>query len=412
MLAQMMWGFPTRAPSISVSFVASATGTSTITVPPATQAGDVIFIYNTSESTSGLSYVVPAGYTSILQSGDGTNYRAVWSYKIAKESDAGSSVSLMEINSVSRLVVFRPSKAGVSVSISTVNSFVGLTKPTNQTVNASAASAPLVVLSGNRTENTTTAPLTLSPAADSIIPSSTEPKAIAYKIYNNSPQDVAVSQNDGGNGNILTSFFARFVDVGSGSFSFSSGAVAASGVNVSSLTVALPADIQAGDLLFCHGLIQHATAAGSISGWTNQSVPGDYGTYSFVTATGSESGNVTVNLSVAARCTAVITRVRHSSGITPKVSRYVSGVYASNPTVTLAAPPESHFSVAHLIDYWKDTTFSLSGLNSNMSQLAQRTDAPAHYSGVIQTSALGLTGSTVGVTTATSISAIANAVYV
>jgi hypothetical protein len=191
-----------------ITFKASASGTTSATVPSSVVDGDLIVVYNTAEIVGGPTVVVPSGYTSIVQAGAGTNYRGVFSYKVATYSDAGATVTGMTQNPVMRIAVFSTKKANPTITVSAVNSQVTNSAPTNQTVSASTGTAPLVVLAGNRREGTTIN-IVMSPTQDGSVPATLASYNLLYKIYNSSPQNVTVSQGDSGFGNILISFFLR-----------------------------------------------------------------------------------------------------------------------------------------------------------------------------------------------------------
>jgi hypothetical protein len=194
----------------TISFVDSATGSSTIVVPATTQTGDVIFIYNTAEIAGGPTPVYPTGYTTIIDVGASTSYRAIWSYKIATGLDSGATVNLMTQNATSRLAVFRPSSAIQNVQILSRNFQVTNATPTTQTVTSGSGLPALIVLGGNRADSAATANFTFSPTQTATVPDTLNNYQLRYIIYNTAPSNVTVSQTDAGNGNILTSFYARF----------------------------------------------------------------------------------------------------------------------------------------------------------------------------------------------------------
>lgn len=162
-------------------------------------------------------------------------------------------------------------------------------------------------------------------------------------------------------------------------------------------SVAYPTGIQSGDLLFVSGLIQDASAAGTISGWTNTSLAGSFGTISYLTATGSESGSVVVNFGVTATAVHIMFRVRmlrNGSPVNPIYNGDRSGQFATNPSITLSVPATYSY-VINLVTYLDNGAINMTGLDSDLTQLAYRTTSYGLYAGWIDSSGLNRVGATI-----------------
>ncbi len=178
------------------------------------------------------------------------------------------------------------------------------------------------------------------------------------------------------------------VDVAVGTIVYTSSGTSAS--------LAYPAGIQAGDLLFASGLIQSASAAGTITGWDNLASAGSFSTISYKTATGSESGSVTVNFGATAGAVHIMFRVRMTRNSAPVTPMYAtgSGIFATNPSLTLSVPA-SYSYVINLVNYYDNGSINMTGLNADLTQLAYRTTSFGLYAGWINSSAVGKVGATI-----------------
>lgn len=203
---------------MATSFVASATSidSATIVIPSGAQAGDwaILFdhIFNNSPSPT---EVVPAGWTQIGSSlTNGTTRRWVVSHKILVAGDPGATVTGMSPSTDSDKVmfVFRGANPYASATPSTWNGEQTTLNPASQTVSASGQTAPLIVLGQAFVSNATAAFSTASPAFDATVATSSARMLAGYKIYDASPSDHTIDQNDLGNTNCLRSGYVRLVE--------------------------------------------------------------------------------------------------------------------------------------------------------------------------------------------------------
>lgn len=194
----------------TLSFQADATSTSdTITGPASIAAGDLLVLWDGAHNLSGLpTSVVPTGFTSIVSFNDGSNDRAIASYKIADGSEASATITGMNgnISDDKMLYVFRGNQAISSVSALDIASESTAGNPTAQVVNASGGTPPLIVFGCYFVPGAAVDPRTFNPAKDGEITSSTR-AYLAYKIYNSSPADVTVDMDDELDTNMLASFY-------------------------------------------------------------------------------------------------------------------------------------------------------------------------------------------------------------
>lgn len=190
-----------------VSFKSSAEGTTSLTLPSGISAGDIIVVYNQAETSGGPAPVTPSGYTSIIDAGSGTNYRAIFSYKISTGSDSGATVTGMTQTPTIIALVFSTGKTDPIITVNSPVGSVSNSAPASRTVPSATGSVPLIVLGANRTETPGTIQMTWSPAEDASVPSPKAGRNVFYKIYSSSPADISISQSDGGFGNILVSFY-------------------------------------------------------------------------------------------------------------------------------------------------------------------------------------------------------------
>lgn len=161
-----------------------------------------------------------------------------------------------------------------------------------------------------------------------------------------------------------------------------------------SASIPYPTGVQAGDLLIIVGMIQNATAIGTSSGWTSVIGAGSYGTAICKTAVGGETGSVAVSWGVSTPTTHTMVVVRHSSGKTP-LFELNNAAYGTNPSLPLTTPSGSYTQAIHLVNYTDNSAINMSALNANLTLLQYRTTSYGSWLGWINTSVLGMIGSTI-----------------
>lgn len=192
----------------ALSFVASETSTaSTITIPASAQEGDVAILYDVANSGSTPTSVTPTGWTSI-RSDAGSISRQNSSAKVLVAADAGASITGMSGTNWENktLIVVRPNVPARSFVAAGANGETTSGTPANQTVTASAGSAPLIVVAGY-TISGSFGTLTFSPTQDATV-SNGSFQRLRYKIYNSAPADVTVGMSDAGL-NWMQSFYLQ-----------------------------------------------------------------------------------------------------------------------------------------------------------------------------------------------------------
>lgn len=201
-----MFVFPAGS-SLSLAFYTSATSTAaTIAVPAEVVGGDLMVLYDVAGGTPGS--VTPTGWTLINSAASGA-VRAVISYRIATNTDAGASVTGMDSTAMRKaMLVFRGPV--VAVSVSSVGSQGTDANPAAQTVLAASGTPPLIVFGGYSCGNNPVDPRTFTVASvaakDGEVFADTK-SYLAYKIYNSNPADVVIDMNNEGNNNLLNSFY-------------------------------------------------------------------------------------------------------------------------------------------------------------------------------------------------------------
>lgn len=199
-------------PALTLSQVLSATSTGTTIAWPATlAAGDLAVLVDSADSTlDGVppSTVVPSGFTSIVNTANGTSHRQICSYKILTGSESGSLSGMNGVdNDRKAMVIFRGSSPITSVSVGSATGQQTTTNPTAQVPAASGGVAPLIVF-GAYFATSAVSPRNFTPAKDGEVNPSTN-LYLAWKIYNSAPADVTIDMDDEGILNILQSFYLQ-----------------------------------------------------------------------------------------------------------------------------------------------------------------------------------------------------------
>ncbi|MBZ9693929.1 hypothetical protein [Mesorhizobium sp. CO1-1-9] len=200
---------------MTVSFLASAVvTTTTVTIPATAAAGDIAFLIDAIIDGT-ITSVRPSGWTNIDEvavTGQGSNsIRMICSYKILGSGDPGSSVTGMASANPARktMLVFRGSRAITSCVPATpvssqTNNVAG--NPSALTIAASAGNAPSVSIASWRSSSTITGRV-FSPASDAEVANGTT-MYTAYKSYDSSPLDTALTMTAGTGTKIQEGFYA------------------------------------------------------------------------------------------------------------------------------------------------------------------------------------------------------------
>lgn len=126
---------------------------------------------------------------------------------------------------------------------------------------------------------------------------------------------------------------SKWIALIKGDYSVQAGTLFSSGSSSTSSVVSYPSDIQAGDLLFTLGYSDNVVF-NTPSGWDNTFNSAFDPTF-FKTATGSESGTLTLTHPSSAFRALGIYRIRHSSGITPQIVAKAGG-YTTSGTIDIS----------------------------------------------------------------------------
>lgn len=199
---------PKNTGSLALTFRSSAISTiATIVAPSVISAGDIIVLYDNGANSSGFpTTIVPSGFVGILNNTIAANRRCICSYKIATGSEGGTTITGMAATSSNAKIMFVFSSNGASsVNVKDID-FASSTDTDlpAQTITSGSGTAPLVALGFSR--NLLGNIGSMSPQ-DGNVSAATGTHYGYYKIYNSSPSDVTVDTGDGGNNNMLMSFY-------------------------------------------------------------------------------------------------------------------------------------------------------------------------------------------------------------
>lgn len=188
-------------------------------MPSGIQAGDLIVVLDFGVTDPGgpPADATPSGFTQASTAAS-TTARAKVSYKIAVGSESGASVNGMDgnIGEGKLTYVFRGNVPITSVVVNDPGAEMTDGNPVAQTVNASGAVVPLLVLAayacGTGVVNPRTFTVGGSAAKDGEINvtdviSGDGDMWLAYKIYNSSPANVVVDMDDEGFDNTVLSCY-------------------------------------------------------------------------------------------------------------------------------------------------------------------------------------------------------------
>lgn len=188
----------------TLAFRSSATSTtSTIVAPSDIIASDLLVLFDVAFNASGFPTAVTP-FTAFLNNTNLTVRRIMFSKKIADGTEAGTTLTGMNGTSGNTkiLMVFSTNGATSSTEFDIGYQATDAT-PTSQTITSSSGTPPLISIGFIRQATTTSQ--SFSPTQDGSI--NNQVITTYYKIYNSSPSNVTVSCGDGGNNNILASFY-------------------------------------------------------------------------------------------------------------------------------------------------------------------------------------------------------------
>lgn len=202
-----MSGFGGARKRLSLSQVFSATSATTPSVSGQVQAGDLIAFMDIARNNIGApNNVTPSGFTNIFNFIE--DARMSVSYKISAGNETTISGMNGGVENQKMAYVFRGDAPIVGVTISTPTTQGTTGDPSPQTVAASGGQAPLIIFGcyrGSGAVGTRTFTVGGSAAKDGEINFNTN-SYLAYKIYNQNPQDAVIDEGDNGD-NMLAGFY-------------------------------------------------------------------------------------------------------------------------------------------------------------------------------------------------------------
>lgn len=210
--------------TLTVAFLASATkeggyGSSAgnperITLPVGVTVGDIAILADMGTSGSGATTSSPSGSTIVANTTVGVA-RFITSYKQLDPSDitngylAGMGYQGVVTRLQKALLIFRPDGDVSALAASTPSAQGTSGSLTDQTVAASAAAGPIIVIAAGWSF-TITFGISSTPSMDATIlngPSPNTESGIAYKLYPDAGVDHTVNLTGTGSENILQSFY-------------------------------------------------------------------------------------------------------------------------------------------------------------------------------------------------------------
>ena len=127
---------------ISLTFIASGTGTDSVSIPASAQAGDVAIFYTAAHGTgilSGDSPVIPAGFTEVRLDIDSSDSIMQSGYAVLQEGYATTLSGINEEQEFCAVMIFRPSRAVNSLATFSVNGQAIISDPSPQTIDMTLA---------------------------------------------------------------------------------------------------------------------------------------------------------------------------------------------------------------------------------------------------------------------------------
>ena len=188
--------------SFSVFGTPTTSTTSSCTAPAGIQAGDIILFANRNDG-GGSSTAVPAGFTSMQSSNNGTDGQTL-SFKVAAGTEGGTSITGYSGTGATRtmIIVFRPNVGAHAATVGgAVGTFVS-TDPVAQVAAASGGTAPLIVVVAYGAKVAISGD-TCSPAADGSLAHPSDRLKVAWKLYPAGPADVTADMGDLGSSNCV-----------------------------------------------------------------------------------------------------------------------------------------------------------------------------------------------------------------
>lgn len=197
---------------ITWSFVDMVTSTaSTIVVPGTAAVQDYAFLIDIASGASPPASVTPTGFTLVDTISGSSRTRSTITYNRLAIGDLGSTITGINASTMGKiLIIFRPSSNTSTITVSAVNTAGSTSVPANQTVIASGATKPPVVISAFGTNSTgTISAASMTPTEDGTGNGVAGSKLAKYKISNSStPLDELVSMTaSGGNDYVMQSFY-------------------------------------------------------------------------------------------------------------------------------------------------------------------------------------------------------------
>lgn len=203
----------------TLSFVTSTTSedSSTVTAPGTVNPGDILvyFDYTSDFNSSPAAAVTPSGFTNHVSVALSSS-RLMISTKLAVGTEDSASITGMTQDGINSgggkaILQFRGDATVASLNIVDVSQEMTDGNPTSQSITAGSGTAPLIVIAAYSCNKGIVDPRTFSTTADGEVEFNSTNFSVdataAYKIYNSSPADTTIDQDDEGFENALAGFY-------------------------------------------------------------------------------------------------------------------------------------------------------------------------------------------------------------
>lgn len=216
-IAYAGWG---EGAGLEISFRSSATSadSATITAPADIVAGDFLILaqYSTNtDSTTAPTAVNPADWTNEFSDGfSGASWgtRFMMSWKIAVGSEASSSITGMDDNDDSKVMLVFKGTSAIAAALSVDKSIEHTAaNPALQSITSGSGSVPFIVF-GFYAGAGPVPGESMSPTEDGSVSSTASTSSemvVFYKIYNSAPANVDVDMGDSGGNNCLAGCYVQ-----------------------------------------------------------------------------------------------------------------------------------------------------------------------------------------------------------
>jgi hypothetical protein len=190
------------------------TGTSSnsdkCTIPAEAHAGDLAVLFDRSSGASIPDEVDPSGWTKVRTDTTTGAARSTVFYRVLTAGEPGQEITGMKSNTDKKaILVFRPSRTIISISVGSSNGEGTVDAPAEQTITIAAVDGTELALAHFICKSSDFLGTNFSPSPDAT-PVDVSGQRVQYKIYNTpSRSNLSIQESDSGSYNILQSFHLK-----------------------------------------------------------------------------------------------------------------------------------------------------------------------------------------------------------